>query len=323
MSDHPYFVAHHDALLIDRGAEGRFELLDRDRLDLLHRMSTNNVNVLKAGEGCETVLTTAIARIIDRLIVYNRGETALALCGAGRTATVRGWLQKHIFFQDRVKTHDLSTEWAQFGLFGSGAAAIADRFIPNASTLSRHHFGERAFGEGSLIVARSYPLAGDGYTLLVPVAAREAVIAEIGIGVCTGEIGAQIFDMLRIETGVPLSGHELSEDYIPLEAGLWDAVSSTKGCYIGQEIIARMESRHKLARSLVQLELERLLPEGTLLHTSDRTVGSITSVAALPTGKIVALGYIKTDALDSPLTALIQGGDPVSVARMGVTSALR
>src|SRR5258706_15833186 len=88
--------------LFDRSAQqGRLQLTDRDRLDLLHRMSTNDMNSLQPGEGRSTVLTTALARIIDRLIVYNRGETALVL--ANYPDVVRGWLQKHIFFQDKVK----------------------------------------------------------------------------------------------------------------------------------------------------------------------------------------------------------------------------
>src|SRR6185369_14767252 len=89
-------------VLFDRSQQqGRLELIDRDRLDLLHRMSTNDFGHMEPGEGRSTVLTTALARIIDRVIVYNRCETALLV--VNQTDTVRGWLQRHIFFQDKVK----------------------------------------------------------------------------------------------------------------------------------------------------------------------------------------------------------------------------
>src|SRR5579871_2419423 len=103
--------------LFDRSQQqGRLELLDRDRLDLLHRMSTNDFTTLPPGEGRPTVLTTALARIIDRVIVYNLGESALML--TNQPGTVRVWLQKHIFFQDKVKLRDVSAEKSQLELYG-------------------------------------------------------------------------------------------------------------------------------------------------------------------------------------------------------------
>ncbi len=305
-----YAAAHSTSVLIDRSTqEGRFELLDRDRLDLLHRMSTNDFTTLKPGEGRETVLTTALARIIDRLIVYHRGETALALCGDGRIAAVRGWLQRHIFFQDKVRTRDMSSTLAQFGLYGANAGAVAEQLAPGVSALPLHHFIETTFDGTPLMIARSFPLAGDSYVLLIPTESRtqlqSALLSLEGVQVAE----PSTYELLRIEAGIPASGHELTEEYIPLETGLWEAVSFKKGCYIGQEIIARMESRNKLARSLVQLRLPAFVPTGTALHSEDRVVGSVTSTAGLPAGGAVALGYVKTDALDAPLSVMAESGE--------------
>ncbi len=320
-------AAHSDYVVLDRSVEGRFELLDRDRLDLLQRMSTNDLMALKPGEGTATVLTTALARIIDRLIVYNRGETALAICGVGRTAAVRGWLQRHIFFQDKVKTRDVSSEWAQFGLFGAKADALAEQLAPGASSLALHHYIETTLNDLPLLIARTYPIRGAGYTLLTPATARDSFVAALQTlthaeqsPVVDGDLAEAVYDALRIEAGIPLSGHELTEDYIPLEAGLWDAVSFKKGCYIGQEIIARMESRNKIARTLVQLRLSAAVPVGTPLYTADsmdRAVGTLTSVSVFPVGDqgVAALGYVKTDALESPLIALPEGGTPIRAER--------
>jgi len=317
-----YQAAHNNALALDRSVMGRFELTGRDRLDLLQRMSTNNMAALKQGEGAATILTTALARIIDRLIVYERGETAIALCGVGRIATVRGWLQKHIFYQDQIKTRDVSSEWAHIGLFGTQADALADRLAPGVSELPLHHFREVSLTPSApLIIARSYPIAGGGYTLLTVGAERDALRARLvaeGVTVVQDDLDMQVYQGLRIEAGIPEAGAELTEDYIPLEAGLWDAVSFKKGCYIGQEIIARMESRNKLARTLVHVRLSAVAAVGTSIQAGERTVGTLTSVAALPSGEVYALGYVKTDALSEPWQVVDEQNSVISVQPIAV-----
>jgi folate-binding protein YgfZ len=303
--------------LFDRSAQqGRLELVGRDRLDLLHRMSTNDLLKLKPGEGCSTVLTTALARIIDRLIVYHRGETALAL--ANQTETVRAWLQKHIFFQDQVKLRNVSGELGQLELQGQGAAAIVEQIAPGAATVALHHFVE--VPDGQLLVARTFGLIGDGFTLIMPIATLEQVKASI---LTQGDVtmGDEArYEMLRIRAGLPGPGHELTEDYIPLEANLWDSVSFNKGCYIGQEIIARMESRNRLAKTLVSLRLDGPVPPGTRLLDGERQAGTLTSVAVLDSGEVVALGFVKPDQA-VPGARLQTAGDGVRPAEAEVTAA--
>jgi aminomethyltransferase len=125
-------------------------------------------------------------------------------------------------------------------------------------------------------------------------------IARTGIVPSTIET----FDYLRIKDGNPRFGHELTLDYIPLEANLWDDVSFNKGCYTGQEIIARMESRGRLAKKLVRLRPESSLESGIELTMGGKKVGSITSAANGPDGPVV-LGFVKSAALqnEQPLTA--------------------
>ncbi len=148
-------------LLFDRSAaQGRLELIDRDRFDLLHRMSTNDLQNLQRGEGRPTVFTTALARIIDRVIVYNLGETALML--TNQPETVRGWLQRHIFFQDKVKIRDISKDKGQLELQGPLAAQIADSIVPGASALPLHHFVESS----ETFVARTFPMAQEGFVFV-------------------------------------------------------------------------------------------------------------------------------------------------------------
>ena len=276
-------------------AQGRLELIDRDRLDLVHRMSTNNLNTLKPGQGASTVLTTALARIIDRVIIYHRGDTALMI--TNRPDTVRTWLQKHIFFQDKIKIRDVSAGYAQFEIQGSEADVHAEVIAPGVSSLPLHHFIQV---EELMLVAKTYGLSGDnGYTVI---AKKDRALPEWNL--LTGD-DAQ-YEQLRIAAGMPGSDHELTEDFIPLEANLWDSVSFNKGCYIGQEIIARMESRNRLAKTLVGLRAEGQLQVGTSLLDGDRTIGTITSVTQLDNGLYAALGFVKPEYAE-PRTTLYSG----------------
>src|SRR5690606_29773695 len=157
---------------------------------------------------------------------------------------------------------------------------------------------------------RTDPVAGDGYFVMGNTEDGEAVwvqLVEAGITPASEEA----FEYLRIAGGLPRFGREITPDYIPLETGLWGDVSFNKGCYTGQEVIARMESRGRLARKLVRLRAAGPVEPGTPIELEGRAAGTITSAAAGPEG-VVALGYLKTRSLDesgaAPLTA---GGVPL------------
>ena len=297
-----FVAAHQAAVVIRRGHEGRLRATGRDRLDLLHRMSTNDVNSLQPGQARETVLTTAIARIVDLLWVLNRGETVLCLTGPGRATAVRRWLAGYIFYNDQVKFEDASAQLGQLGLFGPRAAVVAEALVPGAAALAENQFVEA----GEVLALRGRPLAGGGYTLIAPAADLES-LWDRALQAGAAPAGETAYQWLRLEAGVPAAGHELTADYIPLEANLWPAVSFTKGCYIGQEIIARMESRGKLARRLSGLRLAAPVAVGDTVRTSPAgpLAGAITSAAELPGYGPLALAFLKTAQADPGTRVLV------------------
>lgn len=280
-------------LLFDRSTQqGRLELTDRDRFKLLHNMTTQDFNTIKVGEGRSAVLTTALARIIDRVIVYNRGESALMI--TNYPAIVRSWLQRHIFFNDKVRLQDVSAALGQLEFYGDQAAAIADTFMAGASKLALHGCAEIEISGEKGMIARALPIAGDGFILIVPMAALSTIKMRLLAQEGAVEGDAVRYERLRIEAGLAGAPRELSEEYIPLEAGLWDSVSFHKGCYIGQEIIARMESRQRLAKTLVKLHLTTLPALGSTISLDDRAIGTITSATETEQGSI-ALGFVKPE----------------------------
>ena len=289
-----FVIAHQGALVVPRSHEARLRATGRDRLDLLHRMSTNDLTSLPAGEARPTVLTSPIARIVDLLWVLNRGETVLCLAGPGRATAVRRWLAGYIFYNDKVKFEDAGAELGQLGLYGPGAAAVAEALRPGAAELAENHF----LDDGELLVLRGRPLAGDGFTVVAPMARLEDLWAQaLAAGAVPG--GEDAYQMLRLEAGLP-GNPELTGDYIPLEANLWPAVDFHKGCYIGQEIIARMESRGKLARRLVGIKLAAPVPPGAEVRAAagGPVAGTVTSAGELPGHGPLALAYLKTAQAD-------------------------
>ncbi|MCC6191989.1 MAG: folate-binding protein YgfZ [Anaerolineales bacterium] len=298
-----YAAAQRGVVAVWRSLEGRLRAVGRDRLDLLHRMSTNDLVSLAVGQARMTVLTTPIGRIVDVLWVLNRGETVLALTGPGRATLVRRWLSSYIFYNDQVKFEDATRELGQIGLFGPGAAGVAQALQPGAASLPEDHFDDDA----GLVVARGRPLAGDGFTLIGPAAQLPDVWSQ-ALSAGAVPAGETAYQWLRLKAGVPegggegdQAGQELTEAYIPLEANLWHAVSFTKGCYIGQEIIARMESRGKLARRLVGLRLEAPTSVGADVHLAGGgpATGHVTSAGVLPDCGPVALAYLKATAAEA------------------------
>lgn len=267
------------------GVLGRLRLTDRDRLDLLHRLSTNDLLQLQVGQGCPTVLTTPIARIIDLLVVLNQGDEVWVI--ANRTATVENWIRRNIFWNDHLKVENQSEQLKHIGVWGAEGVLGVPPDLPLYHTFTSD--------DGALVVR----VPANGYWLIGEPSMIDTWISRLeSQGVQAGSLDD--VERLRIEAGLPASNHELTEDYIPLELGLWDAVSFSKGCYTGQEIIARMESRGQLAKMMVKVTLDEATPVGTTLSTTEgKTAGTLTSIATQPDGQIIGLAVVKAAIADS------------------------
>ncbi|MBI4772320.1 MAG: folate-binding protein YgfZ [Chloroflexi bacterium] len=304
-----YAAARSGAVVIRRGHEGRVRAVGRDRLDLLHRMSTNDLTAMAVGEARFTVLTTPIARIVDVLWVLNLGETVLCLTSPGKAAAVRRWLAGYIFYNDQVKFEDASDDLGQLGIYGPRAGAVASALIKGAEALAENRCLER---EG-LNVLRGRPLAGDGFTVIAPADRLEAAWGQ-AVAAGATPAGEEAYQMLRLAAGQPYVGRELTDEYIPLEANLWSAVSFSKGCYIGQEIIARMESRGKLARRLAGVRLEAPVAVGAEVRAGEAAAGSVTSAGTIPGLGPVALSYLKTAFAEPDTRITVEGVNGTVVA---------
>lgn len=292
-----YQAARETAVLTDRSDLGILLISGETRFDLLNRMSTQKVRPMNKGEGTATILTTDIGRIIDRLLLYATGSTLYTLTSANNSEAIARYLMRFVFFQDDFHMQDISEGTLIFGVYGPQArqkvieAGFTDEELP------LHHWRQTQFGDVTAYLHRTDPIHGDGYFIMGEEKDQEVLWQRLlDAGLLVADSAA--FDYLRIEAGLPRFGQELTGDYIPLEANLWADVSFNKGCYIGQEIIARMESRGKLAKKLVLLTAAAPLEPGSDLQANGKNAGTVTSTAVGPNGTI-GLGYVKTAVLNA------------------------
>jgi len=318
-----YRAALEQAVIMDRSHEGRIEASGRDRFNLIHRISTNDVLGMTLGEGRPTIFTNPIGRIIDRIVIYNRGETALLTTEPGRGTPILNYLRRQVFFSDEASFNDMGDSTRQLVLHGPNADAVIEELAPGASTIPPFYGLEAKIAEASVFVARRKPISGTHWIILVPrqqAAAIWSAMLEAGSAFGLIPAGSLTYNAVRIRAGYPAAGCELSTDYIPLEAGLWDEVSFTKGCYTGQEIIARMESRDRLAKRMVQVRLSAWVEAPAHLYFEGKAVGTLTSSVTTPDGEILGIGFLKVPLAmhEQELAAGENGSQAVITALAGV-----
>jgi aminomethyltransferase len=297
-----YRTALEQSAMRDESAAGRIFMRGRDAASLLHRLSTNDIVGLKPGQGARTVLTTSIGRIIDVLYVYRLEDGMLITTSLNQGPPVYGLLKKNIFFNDQVTLEPAGRSHGQLALYGPEAAAVLEQLAgAGLPDLPLHHHAEIALAGVPVRVARREPIGGPSFTLFVPAESMEAMQTALR------EAGAQslsdeTFDTLRVEQGYGVWGREWSKEYIPLETGLLDAICFSKGCYVGQEIIARMESRNRLAKQLRGLRLTMDDGRWTMdkqsstqkLEVGGKEAGDLTSAVVSPRFGPIALAYVRT-----------------------------
>jgi tRNA-modifying protein YgfZ len=282
--------------IYDRSHWGRIQIKDRDRLSFLHNQTTNDLNRLRLGQSCDTVLLTATARTLDLLSVYITEDDILVLTSPQRRTENLAWLDRYIFFGDKVQLTDVTEQTACFSLIGPHSSELLrQRGVDALPASGTHHVVTLA--NVSVRLAYGSGLSGTGYTLIAEAQDGKALwqsLCEAG----SVALNDQDWEQLRIRDGRPVPGAELTEDYNPLEVGLWDTISFNKGCYIGQETIARLNTYSGVKQRLWGFQLSKPGTLGEPIYgiepeTVTQKVGLLTSVSA--DGQF-GLGYLKTKA---------------------------
>jgi len=286
--------------ICDRRHWGLIEITDNDRIRFLHNQSTNNIQVLQPGQGCDTVLVTSTARTIDLTTVYLTDDAILMLVSPGREQSIMAWLDRFLFPMDRVKLRSISQEYGIFSLIGPNSQNILENL--GIINLPQDFHVHQVFNidDVPVRICQGSSLASPGYTLIFPITSAANLWQKLTNFGCV-PMGDRPWEQLRIIQGRPMPGQELTEDYNPLEAGLWQTISFDKGCYIGQETIARLNTYKGVKQELWGLRLSGEVSAGTAImynhpETGGETkIGELTSITPTEQG-YYGLGYIKTKA---------------------------
>ena len=283
------------AIVCDRSHWGLMKITGEDRLRYLHNQSTNDFAKLQPGEGCDTVFVTSTARTLDLATAYVTDDAVWVLLSPNRREQLLKWLDRFIFPFDKVELEDITAEYAIFSLIGDGSDTLLRELgLKHLTDLANYHNDLGTIDNLSLRVAAGSGIGLPGYTLIVPVADGGAIWSKI---TATGAIpaGDRVWEQLRIQQGRPRPERELTEDYNPLEAGLWHTISFEKGCYIGQETIARLNTYKGIKQKLWGIELSQAVVPGTEIINEGKKVGVLTSYTDTAKGSF-GLAYIRTKA---------------------------
>jgi folate-binding protein YgfZ len=286
-------AARERCVLVDRSNLGRLLATGPDLLDLLHRMSTADLQGLEAGGGKSTVLLTPKGRIIQRAFVHHLGEPGvLSVTGPGGAGKTAAHLERFTF-REKTGLVDVTETSSHLVLLGPEAAETA-RAAGLAVPEPMGACASELAGVEVQVLA-SDGLSPDGVSVVVPggggVAVWEALARAVRgrEGRCSGDV---VVEAARVLRGLPENGRELTEERNPLEAGLESAVSFTKGCYVGQEVVARLRTYDKVSRTLrgVVGAPGSPAPEaGATLFEAGSEVGTVTS-ALIPPGRRAPVG---------------------------------
>jgi folate-binding protein YgfZ len=261
-------------------------LADADRVDFLQRMTTNDIKRLRPGESCVTVLTSPTAKIVHVFTAMADADVLWLLPAPGDSAALERHLRGQIFFMDKVRVSRPDAPYSRLRVLGPNAAQALE--ASGIAPLPDVDGGWRRVGGCIVLRQETYDLPG--YELLVPADRLKQALLSLN-AVALDEMA---YTARRIELGRPAPGAELTSEYNPLEAGLEWACADNKGCYTGQEIIARQITYDKVTRTLVGLRAEILLDPGAVVQVGGREIGRITSSAFSPILQApVALAILK------------------------------
>jgi folate-binding protein YgfZ len=290
-----YKIMTESAGYADMGPRTQIEMSGRDRAALLHGLCTNDIKRLVPGCGCEAFLTNVQGKVAGYVYVFCGEESLVLETSPGQAEKIIRGIERYII-REKVSMSDLSSDRPELLLAGPQAETrLSEHFQVD---LPREMFSHRK------VQLRDQAISIRRVPFLMPhsflVSGEASCLTELrtefdrtGIAPCD----AETLESLRVESGTPLYGRDISEANLPQEVGRTDkAISFRKGCYLGQETVARLDAMGHVNRQLMGLKFPtaNVPPAGAELKIEDKVAAHITSVAWSPRLQApLALAYIR------------------------------
>lgn len=302
--------------LFDMAHRGLIEVRGADRVRWLDGMISGDVEALESaasGAGCYATLLTNRGAIVADLHVARIDESFLLESLRSEISRIIETLERYVIADD-VELRDCSEEYACLGLEGPQAPALLEKITGgDIANLEPECWAESRIADRKVLVA-AFGFSGESaYQLRMKPSDRRAIEEALKAnskdkGFVRGN--PEALEVLRVEAGIPALGAELDEDVLPPEARLERAISINKGCYVGQEIVARLRARGQVNHLLVGLRIDSstLPPSGAELSADGRVTGELTSIVLSPTEGPIALGYVRREHAAAGTAVEFDGG---------------
>ncbi len=312
-------VVRQAAGVFDFSFRAKFALKGDDRIRFLHRIVSNDIKKLSPGQGTYATLLNAQGHILVDFRVYCADDRLLIDTDADLRDKAMQALGRYII-GDRVQIEPV--ELIALAVQGPRSRAFLEHTLKTDLLLIQEydHFATDYFGKPVRVV-RTTSTGEEGYEVWAE-ATDVAGIWESTCGPSSTDrlppCGTEALESLRIEAGIPRYGPDMGEDTLPLEAGLLNALSFNKGCYIGQEIVERARSRGHVNWKLAGLFVDATAPApGEKLLLGGKEIGEITSVCVSPTlSRTIALAYLRREVSEPGTKLTLASGAAVEVASL-------
>lgn len=288
-----YRALREGAAYIDLSQRGKLAVLGPDRTRLIHAMTTNDIRSLVPGTGCYAFFLNAQGRVLADANIFCLPDQILLDTEPETRNTILAHIEEFTI-ADEASVTDLTPETGTVSIEGPAARHVVEKIIPSVPA-EMHEIAVTAYGWVSRVSTTGQP----GWMVFAPAAVQRQLMMDIQTA---GGVHANLADarVVRIENGKPRFGEEITARFLAVETGQLDAISSHKGCYLGQEVVERLRSRNAVSRLLrpIYFDSGASAVAGTKLHDGDVRVGEIVSAAYSPHfERWVGLAYIRTDVV--------------------------
>lgn len=293
LADYENLVAR--AALVDLGHRTQIELTDADRASFLHNLCTNDVRGLAPGKGCEAFLTNVQGKTIGHIFAFAGPESIVISTVPDQGEKIMAHLD-HYLVSERVSLSDRSDEWIELYLGGPQSSAVVAHAIDAEPPRERLAHTAATIDGRDAWIRRVELTSPDGYLIAATREDAEAISAAVQKhGAATASHEA--FEAARIEHRFPLFARDITDKNLPQEIGRDSlAISFKKGCYLGQETVARIDALGHVNQSLVAVKFDgaSIPTAGTVLSSDGQAIGHVTSATFSPSlGQPLALAYVR------------------------------
>ncbi len=300
-ADAEYRAARTGAGLVDRSFRGMLHVTGSERLRWLNSQVTNEVKALKAGEGRLAAALTAKGHLLADLVVYGLEGSVWVDLQRDRAEAVKDAFERHIIADD-VQVETATDRSARLLLVGPQAHRILTAAVgAGIGDLPPWHHREARLGDLPVRLVSSRWLAQAAAEVMAPAESAGPLwraLTRAGRDAGLRPVGVRALEWLRVEAGRPWFGVDFDESNLLMESLTPDHVSFTKGCYVGQEVVIRVEHQGHLNKKLCGLVLDgaAIPARGAPIRWEDRTVGQVTSAVRSPAlDRVIALGYLRRE----------------------------